>query len=153
MEIQKLIFNNFWLKLLSLVLAIATWFYVFDLVTSDSHLQKDETAEDVFMRYKFAVKEVPVKPVFVGKTPEGYRTIFEKMVVKPDTIHIFGPEEVIENVQELKTGRIDLGEYTRSTRITSGINSDVKFLEFEEDAVDIYLPVEPVAKDTAEKKP
>ena len=144
MEIQKLFFNNLWMKLIALILAVATWFYVFDLVISDSPMQKGETVEDIFSRYHFSVKQVPVKPAFVGKTPEGYRIPFDKMKIEPETIYVFGPEEVIEGVEELRTEKINLNEYTRSTRILSGINSDIKFLQFEDDAVAIYLPVETV---------
>ena len=63
----NIIFNNFWAKVISLVLAIATWFYVFDLINADSFLQKKQTVEEVFSQYNFIVKEVPVKPVFWGK--------------------------------------------------------------------------------------
>jgi YbbR domain-containing protein len=151
MNIKSMILHNFWLKVLSLVLAVATWFYVFDLVNRDSHLQKSETAEEVFTRFQFGVKAVPVKPVFTGRTPEGYRVVFDKVKVDPAVIHIFGPEEVIEGVEELRTEKIDLGEYTRSAKLQLGIQPDVKFLKFNEKAVDVYLPVESIPRDKGQK--
>ena len=76
MNLLNVIAHNFWLKIISLVLAIATWFYVFDLVNPVSFTQRQEKPEDVFARYQFTIKEVPVKLVFTGKTPEGYRVAY-----------------------------------------------------------------------------
>ncbi len=147
MRIKNMIVNNFWLKVFSLILAVATWFYVFDIVNKDSHLKKDETAEEIFQRYKYSVKEVPVKPVFTGRSPEGYRINFEKVKIEPATMHVFGPEEVIKDAEELTTERIDLNEYTRSSHIQVGVESDIKFLKFDEKLIDVYLPVETVNGD------
>ncbi|RKY40854.1 MAG: hypothetical protein DRP85_07785 [Candidatus Makaraimicrobium thalassicum] len=138
----RIIFNNFWPKVITLALAIATWFYVFDLVNSDSFLQKNETVEDVFSRYKFIVKEVQVKPVFFGRSPEGHHVLLDKVKVEPPRIAVFGPEEIVEDVNDLRTDRIDLGEYTRSVKLHLGLHSDTKFLRFKDKVVDVYLPVE-----------
>ena len=144
MRLGNLIFNNFWPKVISLALAVATWFYVFDLINTDSFLQKKETMEDVLARYKFVVKEVPVKPVFSGKSPEGYRVAFEKVLVKPSKIAVFGPEDMLEGLTELRTDKINLGEYTRSTHLELGLESDTKFLQIQSNAVDVYIPIESI---------
>ena len=142
--------NNFWPKLISLILAVATWFYVFDLINNDAFVQRKETLEDVFSQYKFVTKEVPVKPVFMGRSPEGYRVVFEKVIVKPSNITIFGPKVVVENVDDLKTDKINIGEYTRSVKLELGIHSNAKFLQTQNKVVEVYLPVEPVTEDAQE---
>ncbi|GEM_PF-642630 len=144
MRLGDIIFNNFWPKVIALALAIATWFYVFDLVNTDSFSQKKKTAEEVFSYYKFVVKEVPVKPVFSGKSPEGYRALFDKVKVEPAKISVFGPEDILDDVVELETDKINLGEYTRSAQLHLGIHSDTKFLQIKDKIVDVYLPVETV---------
>lgn len=142
----KMIFNNFWPKLFALILAVATWFYVFDLVNSDSFSQK-ETVEDVFSRYDFIVKEVPIKTVFSGRSPKGYRVVFEKVKLEPSMISLFGPKDILDGVSELSTESIDLSEYTRSAKLTLSLRSDVKLLNVEDKVVDVYLPVEIVQKE------
>ncbi len=143
------ILNNFWAKFISLILAVATWFYIFDLVNSDSYMQRTETVEDVFSRYQFIMKEVPVKPVYFGRSPSGYRINFDKVVIKPAIIAVFGPEDIIGEVNELRTDKINLGEYTRSAQIRLGLKSDTKFLQLQDKIVDVFLPVESVEKDKA----
>ena len=146
MRIANLIFNNFWPKLISLVLAVATWFYVFDLVNTDSFLQKKDSMEDVINRYNFVVKDVPVKPVFTGKSPNGYRVAYEKVLVEPGKVSVFGPDELISGLKELRTEKIDLGEYTRSVHLRLGVSSDIENLGMPEDAVDVFIPVEPLER-------
>jgi len=139
---SSIITNNFWAKLIALVLAIATWFYIFDMVNQDSFRQKSETTEEVFSRYNFIVKELPVKPVFSGKSPDGYRVMFDKVRVEPSVISILGPEDVINDLTELNTESIDLGEYTRSAKLTLGLDSDVDLLDLDGKVVNVYVPVE-----------
>ncbi|MBD3380524.1 MAG: hypothetical protein GF408_08715 [Candidatus Omnitrophica bacterium] len=139
--------HNFWPKVISLILAVATWFYVFDLVMTDSYSKRQETAEQVLARSDLLVKEVPVRPVFYGESPDGYKVNMQDVKVEPATISIFGPKDVLEDVDSLKTDRIYLGEYTRSTILHLGLNSDSRFLKFENKVVEVYIPVEAVRKD------
>jgi hypothetical protein len=50
MRIKSIIFNNFWPKVIALILAILTWFFVFDLVTNDTDIQKKEKTEGIIFR-------------------------------------------------------------------------------------------------------
>ncbi|MFH1877956.1 MAG: YbbR-like domain-containing protein [Candidatus Omnitrophota bacterium] len=142
MGLGNIIFNNFLAKIFSLALAGATWFYVFDIINNDSYSQKKETVEDVFSRYKFIVKELPVKPVYSGKSPAGYTVAFDKVKIVPSRISVFGPEDVLANLTELRTDKINIGEYTRSTHLRVGVDSDLKFLQMAGQVIDVYLPVE-----------
>jgi len=142
MKLLDIVFHNFWPKIISLVLAVATWFYVFDLISNESYHQKKETAEDILARSRLTVKEVPVKPVFTGKTPEGYKVDYGGIVIDPGTISILGPATFVEKVDEIRTDRINLDEYTRSVTLRLGIHSDVRAIRFENKFVELYLPVE-----------
>ena len=148
MRFMEIIQNNFWAKLIALILAIATWFYVFDMINSDSAMQGKESMEELFERYDFVVRSVPVKAVFVGKSPQGYRVAFDRVKVDPPEISIFGPEEVVGRVDELSTSKINLGEYTRSTKLSLGLQSNMKYFQMKDKVVDVYLPVEAIEMDS-----
>ncbi len=152
MKWSNLLLNNFWAKVISLALAVATWFYVFDLVNSDSFSQKNETVEDIVSRLKFIVKELPVKPVFSGRSPAGYRVVFEKVKINPSKISVFGPEEILGRIEDLQTDKINLGEYTRSVRLILGLSSEARLLKLTDRVVDVYLPVEAIEMDLSEKE-
>jgi len=150
---RNIIFNNFWPKIITFALAIATWFYIFDVVNRDPFPQKQETVETVFSRYKFIVKDVPVKPLFFGKSPEGYRVVFDKVKVEPERISVFGPEDIIGNIDEIRTDKINLGEYTRSVQLNLGVSSDIDLLDLQNQTVDIYLPIKATDSKPVEKAP
>jgi len=142
MKWKIIIFNNFLAKLIALALAIATWFYVFDLVNTDLFLKKKKTVEEIFSRYEFSVKEVPVRPIFFGKLPKGYNVKFDEIKVNPSKISVFGPKDIVDGVDELETEKIDLSEHTRSAELRLGLHSDTKFLRIKDKVVNVYLPVE-----------
>ncbi|NQT33121.1 MAG: YbbR-like domain-containing protein [Candidatus Omnitrophica bacterium] len=136
--------NNFWPKVIALVLAVATWFYVFDMVNTDSFSQKKETVADAMHRLDFTDKEVSVEAVFTGKSPSGYRVLFNKVKVDPSRISIFGPKVVLKDIDDLRTDKVDLGEYTRSVKLTLGLHSDSRILQLKDKTVDVYIPIEKV---------
>lgn len=152
LRIIKIIFNNFWVKLVTLALAVSTWFYVFDLVNTDTSIQKRETAEQVFSRYKFIVKEVPVKPVFKDTPPKGYKVDFNKVEITPPKISILGPEEILSDIRELKTEKINLSRYKKNVTLKLAVDSDVKFLQAKDKTVAVFIPVEAVQGTEIESK-
>ncbi|HPN72908.1 MAG TPA: YbbR-like domain-containing protein [Candidatus Omnitrophota bacterium] len=140
---KSIITNNFWAKVVTLAFAVATWFYVFDLMNSDPYAHRRESTEEILSNFNFSLKEVPIKPVFYGKSPKGYRVPFEKVKVEPEKMAIFGPKSALDQVEELRTDRIDLREYTAAVQLRLGLSSDVKYINLDNKVVDVYLPVEP----------
>ena len=139
----NIIFNNFWAKIISVALAAATWFYVFDLINTDPLLQRAGSPESVFSRYNFVIKEVPVKPVFYGRSPDGYRVEYDDVKVVPSKLALYAPKSILIGVNELRTDRIDVSEYTRSVKLNLKLHSNVETLPIEEKTVDVYVPVVP----------
>lgn len=139
---KRIITNNFWAKVVTLAFAVATWFYVFDLMNSDPYSHRRESTEKILSDFNFSLKEVPIKPVFYGKAPRGYRVVFDKVKVEPDKMTIFGPKTALDQVEELRTDRIDVREYTTSVQLRLGLSSDVKYINLDNKVVDVYLPVE-----------
>ena len=139
---KRIITNNFWAKVVTLAFAVATWFYVFDLMNSDPYTHRRELTEKTLSNFNFELKEVPIKPVFYGKSPRGYKVEFDKVKVEPEKMTIFGPKEVLDRVEELRTDRIDLRAYTASVQLSLGISSEVKYINLDNTTVEVFLPVE-----------
>jgi YbbR domain-containing protein len=144
MRLGNIFFHNFWLKFFSLIIAFATWLYVVDLVENDDFSEKKSAVEQVFSRLQFSVKEVPIKPAFTGKAPEGYVILYDDIKITPSSISIFGPTKVLDEVDFLTTQPLDVSEYTRSVNLQTGIRSKFKYLRFENKVVDILLPVQKI---------
>jgi len=60
----------------------------------------------VVVNQKMGSKTVNIKPVVSGKLKEGYRLV--QAAVQPDSAIVFGSETRVINIDELKTGEIDI---------------------------------------------
>lgn len=129
------------------MLAVATWFYVFDLVNDESFRSRKETVDDVFSRYKFSSKELAVKPMLTGKAPTGYNISLNNITVTPSNISVFAPEDILVDLAELRTEMINLGEYTKTATVRVRVLSDNKFLNLKDKIVDVYIPVTAAQKE------
>jgi hypothetical protein len=136
------ILNNFWAKVISLILAVATWFYVFDIVTSVDDPRKKDDAGKFFSSERFIARDIPIRPVLFGKPKSGYRLDMEKVRVEPGTISMLLPESIAYSVKELRTEPVDLGEYTKPASLRSKVFSDSKLLRMDRKLVDIFIPIE-----------
>jgi YbbR domain-containing protein len=149
MKIVDIIVNNIWIKVLSLALAIATWFYVFDLVNIEPKIK--ESVENVLSREDIIVKDVPVRLDFRGKSPAGYRVDHENVEITPASISIAGPENIINSIKDIRTDQVDISEFTRPVRMKLGLHSRFRSLKMGSGNVDIYLPVEKIIADEINK--
>jgi YbbR domain-containing protein len=92
---------------------------------------------------------VPVKPVFIGELPEGYKLV--RIEVLPTVVTISGDEAIISNTENLLTEEIDLTNLTQATEnevvliIPEGVTAP-----FAEDTVIIKLYIEQVITGTLE---
>ncbi|KJJ83431.1 YbbR-like protein [Candidatus Omnitrophus magneticus] len=143
MKLFGFIFNNFLPKFFTLLLAVGTWFYVFDLIHNESFSIKKDVDPEFFGKSNFIFKPLSVRPLFSGALPKGYRIISNEMKINPPTIYVFGPSNLLENVYEIQTDKINLSEYTHPMKINTGFHSStIKFLKSNDKVVEIDLPVE-----------
>ncbi|MBF0216810.1 MAG: hypothetical protein HQL30_07445 [Candidatus Omnitrophica bacterium] len=149
MKIVDIIVNNIWIKVLSLALAIATWFYVYDLVNIEPMIK--ESVENVLSREDIIVKDVPVRLDLRGKSPLGYFIDPEKVEITPASISIAGPENIITGIKDIRTDQVDISEFTRPVRMKLGLHSRFRSLKMGSDYTDVYLPVEKIVADEVKK--
>lgn len=98
--------KNFWLKIISLILAIISWSYVAEELR---HMPGEERLP-FWVSYTQAnvIKEVKVIPVIIGHPAENYVVRAENIKVKPDTTFIMGPKRIVDKIGSLRTWKIDV---------------------------------------------
>ncbi len=135
------IFNNFWPKLVTLILAVATWFYAYDEAEREFPQLYRHRFEDFSPKAAFSFKQLPVQLDLVGKAPFPYEVELEKIRVRPEKVYVFGPKNILDQMQTVETEQIDLGEFTSTTEVEMGFKKIGQFLEFEPDTVKVNIPV------------
>ncbi|MBN1871933.1 MAG: YbbR-like domain-containing protein [Candidatus Omnitrophica bacterium] len=111
MRARRWITNNFGLKLLSLILAIATWFYINRELTK----KKDEEEKAIFsmLNYEVVSKKLPIQLTLVGKTQAGYEIATNRITLDPDTVVVIGPKNILSDVAYARTMPIDISEHIK----------------------------------------
>ncbi len=63
-----------------------------------------------------ATRNVPVRPVFTGTPPEGFRIETSKVRVRPPTVVVSGPESAVLATTEVETAPVDVSDLDRPAR-------------------------------------
>jgi len=138
MKFKKILFNNLGIKVLALILAFITWLYIGEVTKKSSGktiLQKLLTPRTL------SVKTMTVKPILVGRVPEGYEIAREDIKVEPETIIVAAPRGILMDKEFIYTKPIDLGEYTRPKVLDAELKDISRAARLEKVTVRVILPI------------
>jgi hypothetical protein len=112
-RIKGWITYNFWLKALSLILAVVTWSYVTwqleKAEEKEKHAKSDEQwAMFNIIHYDFAAKKLPIAAAITGAAQDGYEVAATGITVSPAECVIIGPKNVLREVASAKTAPVDI---------------------------------------------
>lgn len=143
MKFGRIIINNIGLKVLSLILACITWFYVFELTKGDS---EKTVLQKLILSTSYVYKKILIRPVFTGSIQNGYRLVEADIKVSPDAILAFAPARILSKKEFVNTQPIDLSEHTKSKTIEVELESILPTIKPEKIEVQVYLPIEKIAE-------
>ncbi|NQT22182.1 MAG: YbbR-like domain-containing protein [Candidatus Omnitrophica bacterium] len=151
MKFGKWILNNFWLKIVSLILAFGTWFYIANLIENST--EKRILARILPTYSRMISKKLNVEAVFVGELPKGYKLALDEVSIEPPYLVVAGPRFIFNNVNKLETAPIDISEYRKSFIYEAQIASISKSVDTEKLLVNVTIPIRKVnsAKDVSAK--
>lgn len=133
--------KNFWLKTISLALAVITWFYVAD------ELKRASGEERVPFWIGYAagnvIKQVQITPVIKGQPADNYILRTDRITIKPDATFIIGPKRIVDKLASLKTVPIDITGQNKTYNVTVPLES-LRGIRFygAGGIVDITIPIE-----------
>ncbi len=139
MRLKRWIMNNLGLKVLALILAIGTWFYI------NKELTKVKTEEEkaIFsmLHYDVISKKLPIQVTIVGKVVPGYEIDTAGITVEPAACAVIGPKNLLESVDIARTVPIDISEYTQSVSKELALAPIAKGLELKNYFVKVHIPI------------
>jgi YbbR domain-containing protein len=107
---MNLLKGSWVLKLLALVFAVATYFYIHHEIENREKKQTDPS----YKLIKLTAKNLPIKVRLATSPPEGYRIVEEKLVKTPQQVVVVGPEALLEEVDTAETALVDVSENTKT---------------------------------------
>lgn len=133
--------KNFWLKIISLILAIIAWYYVAEELR---HMPGEERLPFwVTYTQGNVIKEVKIIPIIIGHPAENYVVRAGNITVKPDTTFIMGSKRIVDKITSLKTVQIDITGQNKTCNLTVPLEL-IKGMRFygAGGVVDITIPIE-----------
>ncbi len=143
MKIKKILLNNIGLKVLALVLALVTWFYI-------GEITEEGTNQTIVQRFRspsyFVSKKLSIQPNFVGEVPPGYMLIQDDIKVDPEYMVVLGPETILSKKEFIYTKPIDLSEYTKTKTLDVGLERISHEIRIQKTDVSIFIPVKKITE-------
>ena len=139
MKARRWITNNLGLKMLSLVLAITTWFYI----NRELAKMKNEEERAIFslINYEVTSKRLPVNLTLVGNTQKGYEIATDKITLEPETCVVIGPKKILSDISYVRTLPIDISEYTKDIAKEVPLAPIAEGISLKDYMVKIHIPI------------
>lgn len=147
MAVSKGILKNFGLKLLSLILAVGTWFYINTELTKIKN--EEERAIFSMVHYDVVSKKLPIQITIVGKTQPEFTIVTKGITVTPDSCIVIGPKIILDQVEVARTVPIDITEFTQDVNKDLTLAPIAEGLELKNYFVKVHIPI--AKKEESEK--
>jgi len=126
---------------ISLALAVITWYYV----TEELRQATGEERMPFWVTYTQSnvVKEVKIVPVIVGRPAVNCVLRLENITVNPDTTFIMGPKRLVDKISSLRTWQVDVTGQNKTFTLMAPLEL-VKGVRFYGSGgiVDVTIPIE-----------
>lgn len=139
---KNAILNNSGLKILALIIAVVTWFYI------TGELNRLTLEESMGIRggmpYKIAAKTLHVVVDVRGSVVPGYRMNKDKILVTPQVCNVIGVKRLLDRLDFIKTIPINVKEYTKTITLRVSLESPAKSIKLVDKYVTVVIPIEKV---------
>jgi len=139
MKFKNILLNNIGLKLLALLFAFVTWFYVAETTKPQA---RRTVLQKLFAPAYYVSKRLDVRPVFKGAVPEGYVLVENKVKVIPESMVILGPSNLLAEKEHIYTKPIDLSEHTKTRTVPAELRDLSRSTRMKDVKVEVLLPIE-----------
>jgi len=141
-KIKNGILNNSGLKILALIIAVVTWFYI------TGELNRLALEESMGIRggmpYKIAAKTLPIVVDVRGGVVPGYRLSKDKILVTPQVCNVIGVKRLLDRIDFIKTVPVNVSEYTKTITLRVSLESPAKGIKLVDRYVTAVIPIEKV---------
>jgi YbbR domain-containing protein len=136
MRILDIVRTNLLYKLVALFLAVITYIYVQNEITSsggDFHNKR--------LLKELDFKVVPVKVSLKGEPPPGYRILATNIKVRPEKVIIVGKKDDLDKIMEVSTQEIDVRKFTHTKTLYVSLKPVENAIVGDKGVIEVEIPV------------
>lgn len=137
----KFFTNNILLKFVSLIIALAIWFYIVGELNKGTEEER-KFLQKVLPAEGLAAKKLPIRPVIVGKPRYGYYVDDRGMRTVPDYCIVVGTRDIVGNIRYAYTMPIDVAGLSKAFTKSVALSPIAPGIFMDETLVQVTIPVE-----------
>ena len=138
---MKLLKGTLVLKIVALILAVVTYFYI----TNELRQNRTRVIDPSYKLIKLTAKTLPLKVRFAAEPPAGYKLLIDQVKTNPAKVTVIGPEALLDEAFNAETALIDLSENTATVVRKIPIESVAGIhVAGEAHLVDVTVPIQKI---------
>ncbi len=127
--------TNLLYKLVALILAVITYIYVQNEISSSGKFHNQQFLKELDF------KVVPVRVVFKGEPPPGYRILTANVKVRPEKVVVMGKKEDLDKIMEISTQEIDVRKFTHTRTLYISLKPVENAIIGDKGVIEVEIPV------------
>ncbi len=138
---NRLFSENFFLKVVSLVLAVGLWFYIVSELNKGTEEER-LVIQQLLPSYGMVTKKLTIKPILIGKPKRGFMALEGKIEITPSYCIVIGPKKVLAGIDEIETVPADISGADKVVTRAVALKSIAPGTYLEETLVTVTVPIE-----------
>ncbi|MCM8783544.1 MAG: YbbR-like domain-containing protein [Candidatus Omnitrophica bacterium] len=134
-----IVFDNLFVKIISLLLAIFSWLYINSEISQSKKKEKVTLIWDKELNLE--IRELPIRANIKGSPPSGYIFVESKVMVNPSYCKVVGKKLYLDSVSHIDTEPIDIRTFIKTTVVKTTLQS-LSNIIVPEGEVEVTIPVE-----------
>ncbi|MFA6079159.1 MAG: YbbR-like domain-containing protein [Candidatus Omnitrophota bacterium] len=139
--LRRFFIENLGLKVIALVLALITWFYIVKQLNMEGTQEEMQLLKRIMPSERIIARKLPIKPIFIGHPRSGYEIVRDKALMVPEHCIVLGTKDVLENIKFAYTVPIDVGGMTQPFTKSVPL-SPISGVYLEETLVQVMVSIE-----------
>ena len=112
--LRRFFTENIGLKIIALVLALITWFYIVKQLNMEGTKEEMQLLKKIMPDENIIAKKLIIKPIFIGHPKNGFDIVRKKVVMIPEFCIVVGTKDALESIKCAYTIPIDVGGLSQS---------------------------------------
>lgn len=140
--LQKWFTNNFWLKIIALILAIISWMYISEEVKQGTAIRPPNFLSRFVEENPIISKSVAIVPKIENEPPRGFEVKEKEIYISPSNCEIWGRKNKIKRVNNIFTTSINVEGKTETFQTHVQLATIPGVVLPENSMVEVKVPIE-----------
>jgi YbbR domain-containing protein len=141
--LRRLFTKDIGLKLMALLLALLSWFYIVKELNKGSE-EETQFLKQILPTEAIVAKKLVIKPIFIGKPKWGFDIVRDKIITVPEYCIVVGSRDMLGKIKYAFTMPIEINNIDKTLSRSVPLSPIAPGVYMEETLVQVTAPVSKV---------